>query len=227
MTYKITPILLLFGLFSFTTNPIISHKPLASKLETATYNAISENKINTIYNNLDANNFTLPKSEIFAKALKGFYQFKEDGFVQKDVLTLIDFSLSSQEKRFWVIDLKNNIILFQSLVAHGRNSGNEYAAIFSNIPQSNKSSLGFYATGETYNGKHGYSLRLDGLEKGINNNVRDRAIVIHGADYVSENFINQHGRLGRSLGCPSLPMKISKEIIDAIKNKSCLFVYHT
>ena len=218
--------LLLFGLFSFTTNPIIFHKPVVSNLETATFNTFPEEKINTIYNNLDANNFTLPKAKIFAKALKGFYQFKEKGFLQKDVLTLVDFSLSSKKKRLWVIDLKSNIILFQSLVAHGRNSGNEYATKFSNKPESNKSSLGFYSTGETYYGKNGYSLRLDGLQKGINNNVRERAIVIHGADYVSENFIKQNGSLGRSLGCPSLPMKTSKKIIDAIKNKSCLFVYH-
>ena len=134
--------------------------------------------------------------------------------------------MSSKKQRLWVIDLKNNIILFQSLVAHGRNSGNEFAGKFSNNPQSYQSSLGFYATGETYYGKHGYSLRLDGLEKEINNNARKRAIVIHGADYVSENFIKQNGRLGRSLGCPSLPMNISKEIIDTIKNKSGLFVYH-
>jgi len=226
MTYKIAPILFLFGLFSFTTNPIIFHKAVVSKLETANFNTFPEDKINTIYNNLDANNFTLPKAEIFAKAFKGFYQFKEKGFLQKDILTLVDFSLSSQKKRLWVIDLKSNIILFQSLVAHGRNSGNEYATKFSNKPESNKSSLGFYSTGETYYGKNGYSLRLDGLQKGINNNVRERAIVIHGADYVSENFIKQNGSLGRSLGCPSLPMKTSKIIIDAIKNKSCLFVYH-
>ncbi len=226
MTYKIIPMLLLFGLFSFATNPINSHKYVVSKLETATFNTITKEKINTIYNNLDVNNFTLPKSESFAEAFKGFYQLKEKGILQKDILTLIDFSLSSKKQRLWVIDLKNNIILFQSLVAHGRNSGNDLAGKFSNNPQSYQSSLGFYATGETYYGKHGYSLRLDGLEKEINNNARKRAIVIHGADYVSENFIKQNGGLGRSLGCPSLPMNISKEIIDTIKNKSGLFVYH-
>lgn len=139
---------------------------------------------------------------------------------------MVDFSLSSKENRLWVIDLNKNTILFQSLVAHGRNSGNEFADEFSNKPESHQSSLGLYLTGETYIGKHGYSLRLDGQEKGINSNARDRAIVIHGADYVSENFIKQHGRLGRSFGCPSLPNEVSKEIIDAIKDKSCLFVYY-
>ncbi len=180
----------------------------------------------TIYHSLRTNNFRLPKQESFTKALEGYYQWKDNGKVQKDILTIVDFSMSSKEERLWVIDLKNNQILFQSLVAHGRNSGIEYATSFSNKPESHQSSLGFYTTGETYIGKHGYSLRLDGLEKGINNNARKRAIVIHGADYVSETFIENNGRLGRSFGCPSVPEELSKELIDTIKNKSCLYIYY-
>lgn len=217
MQFKII-IVLLFGLLSFTTN--------TSNLSTDIAPLVHNTKAEIIYHSLNANNFVLPNINTFTKAVEGFYKFKEKGVVQKDFLTLIDFSLSSNVKRFWVIDMKNNTILFHSLVAHGRNTGNEFAQHFSNKSESHQSSLGFYTTAETYSGKHGYSLRLDGLEQGINSNARDRAIVIHGADYVSENFIQQHGRLGRSFGCPSLPNDISKKIIETIKDKSCLFVYY-
>ena len=122
--------------------------------------------------------------------------------------------------------MNTKTILYNTLVAHGRNSGNEYATAFSNESNSNKSSLGFYATGEIYIGKHGTSLRLDGLEKGINHNARRRAVVMHAADYVSENFIKQHERLGRSLGCPALPNNLNKEIVKLIQGKSCLFIYY-
>jgi hypothetical protein len=168
----------------------------------------------------------LPKKKSFTKAMEGYFMLKERGIVQKDILTLVDYSLSSKVNRLWVIDLKNNIILFQSLVSHGRNSGNEFAAKFSDKPESYQSSLGFYVTGETYYGKHGYSLRLDGMDKGVNSNARARAIVVHGADYVSEKFAQQNGRLGRSLGCLALSQDLTKEVIDTIKNKSCLFVYY-
>lgn len=225
MTYKTISILLI-GFFSFITNPSFSNKVRSPKFEIVNVSNSMASKTEIIYNSLVTNNFKLPKIESFTKALQAFNKLKENGRIQKNILTLVDFSLSSKENRLWVIDLNKNTILFQSLVAHGRNSGNEFADEFSNKPESHQSSLGLYLTGETYIGKHGYSLRLDGQEKGINSNARDRAIVIHGADYVSENFIKQHGRLGRSFGCPSLPNEVSKEIIDAIKDKSCLFVYY-
>jgi hypothetical protein len=179
-----------------------------------------------IYNSLISNNFKLPKLESFTKALDGFYLLKEKGLIDKNYLTIIDFSLSSKEKRMWIIDMNENKIILNSLVAHGKNSGNDYANQFSNKNESNKSSLGFFATGEAYQGKHGLSLKLDGLEKGINSNARQRAIVIHGADYVSENFIRNHNRLGKSQGCPAVPVELSKKIIQIIKDKSCLFIYH-
>jgi hypothetical protein len=175
---------------------------------------------------LHKNQFSLPKLESFAQALSGFYKLKEEGKIKKDIVTLIDFSLPSSAKRLWVIDLVSKTILFQSLVAHGRNTGEEFADSFSNAAQSFKSSLGFYSTGEVYNGKHGLSLRLDGLEKGINDNARNRGVVIHAANYVSASFIKNNKRLGRSEGCPALPVSLSKEIISAIKDKSCLFIYH-
>ncbi len=225
MIYKTIP-LLFIGFFFFTLNSAFSYKPESIKLtETVVNNSIGA-KVEVVYNHLLTNNFMLPNKISFTKAMEGYFKLKEKGIIQKDILTLVDYSLSSNENRLWVIDLKNNIILFQSLVSHGRNSGNEFAANFSNKPESYKSSLGFYLTGETYYGKHGYSLRLDGLEKGINSNARARAIVVHGADYVSEKFVEQNGRLGRSLGCLALKQGLTKEVIDTIKDKSCLFVYY-
>ena len=185
-----------------------------------------ESKIEIAYNNLHSDKFALPKLESFAVALKGYYSLKEKGLIKKDILTLVDFSLSSNTKRLWVIDLTTGNVLFHSLVAHGRNTGEEFANNFSNSAESFKSSLGFYATGEIYNGKHGTSLRLDGLEKGVNDNARARGVVMHAADYVSNSFIKNNHRLGRSQGCPAVPTELSKEIISVIKDKSCFFIYH-
>ncbi len=133
--------------------------------------------------------------------------------------------LSSVKKRLFVIDIKNYKILYNTYVAHGRNSGTEYAKEFSNDPDSYKSSLGFYVTQNTYKGEHGFSLHLEGEEKGINDNAYSRAIVMHCAPYVNENFIRNKGYIGRSLGCPALPQKIYKPIIEKIKNGTCLFLY--
>lgn len=179
-----------------------------------------------IYNSIDSNNFDMPNLESFSKALEGYYLLKEEGKVQNDFLTIIDFSLSSKEKRCWVINVDENKIIFNSLVAHGQNSGEDFADSFSNSNESYKSCLGFFTTGEVYSGKHGLSLKLDGLEKGVNDHARARSIVVHGADYVSNSFIQNHSRLGRSQGCPALPVDLSGKIIQTIKNKSCLFIYH-
>lgn len=186
----------------------------------------SDSKIESIYNQLHSNQFQLPNLESFKEGLKGFYSLKEKGLIQKNILTLVDFSLSSNIKRLWVINLETNTILYNSLVAHGRNTGEEFATSFSNSNSSFKSSLGFYATGEVYNGKHGMSLKLDGLEKGINDNARERGVVMHSANYVSDSFIKCNKRLGRSQGCPAIPQELLKEIVSTIKNKSCLFIYH-
>lgn len=227
MIYKIYPAIL-FLFLSFATDSkniaetkIVTAKSIA-KVEKNTVDA----KIESIYNTLNTNNFVLPELRTFSEALKGFYLLKEKGVIQKDILTLIDFSLSSNLKRLWVIDLSSNTILFQSLVAHGRNTGEEFASAFSNVNSSFKSSLGFYATGEIYQGKHGASLRLDGLERGTNDNARERGVVMHGADYVSESFIRAHKRLGRSQGCPAVPVELTDDIIQTIKGKSCLYIYH-
>ncbi|NDI99349.1 murein L,D-transpeptidase catalytic domain family protein [Flavobacterium sp. LaA7.5] len=212
---------LLFSVTAPTATPTAS--ALDAKVKTAENEVV---RAKDVYNNLDVNSLTLPEFNCFAKALNGFNKLKEQGKIKKDLLTVIDFSKSSNNKRLWIIDMATQTVLYNTYVAHGRNSGNEFATAFSNESSSNKSSLGFYATGEIYQGKHGESLRLDGLEAGINNNARDRAIVMHAADYVSENFITNYKRLGRSLGCPALPNHLNKEIINLITGKSCLFIYH-
>jgi len=214
-----------FSSFSATNSPKDSNTPNAefySKINEPT----TESKIAVAYSNLHSNKYDLPKSESFAEALKGYYLLKQKGLIKKEILTLIDFSLSSNTKRLWVINLVTGDILINSLVAHGQNTGQEYASNFSNASESYKSSLGFYATGETYNGKHGMSLRLDGLEKGVNDNARSRGVVMHAANYVSNSFIKNNHRLGRSQGCPAVPVELSKEIISMIKDKSCFFIYH-
>ncbi|TAJ14554.1 hypothetical protein DMA11_04800 [Marinilabiliaceae bacterium JC017] len=160
-------------------------------------------------------------------ALKGqAYLQEKNQLINDSIITIVDFSKPSKEKRLYIIDVKNTKLLLQTYVAHGKNTGLQYAKKFSNIKHSLQSSLGFYKTSETYQGKHGYSLRIDGLEKGRNDKARERAIVIHGANYVSEKYIQKYGRLGRSFGCPALSYEISKEVIDLIKNGSCLFLYH-
>lgn len=223
MIYKILPVLMFF-FSSFSVNETKPTKP--NKVMAANTESTFTTKAEKIYNSLHSNNLALPKMESFTKALKGFYALKANGTIKKDILTIVDFTLSSNTKRLWIIDMTTQTVLYNSLVAHGRNTGEEFANDFSNAGSSFKSSLGFYATGEVYHGKHGMSLRLDGLEKGINDNARSRAVVVHGADYVAEDFIKVHGRLGRSQGCPALPVGITKEIINVIKDKSCLFIYH-
>lgn len=162
----------------------------------------------------------------FETGLKGYVKLLEEGQIEEDsFLTVIDMSLSANKNRFFLIDVSNKKILHKSIVAHGRNSGGEFAKHFSNKIGSFKSSIGFYRTAETYSGKHGLSLRLDGLEYS-NSNARKRAIVIHAADYVSNAFIQNNGRLGRSLGCPSLPQKDYDHIVHTIKNGSLLFIYY-
>ncbi|MDP2189293.1 MAG: murein L,D-transpeptidase catalytic domain family protein [Sphingobacteriaceae bacterium] len=163
---------------------------------------------------------------LFEKAVRGYFALQASGAVAKPYLSIIDFSLPSSQERLWVFDLKNRRLLHSSLVAHGRNSGELFAENFSNKASSFQSSLGFYVTGDTYIGKHGLSLYLDGQEAGINEKARERYIVMHGAEYVSQEFVAQHGRLGRSLGCPAIPMADHERLINLLAGKSCLFIYH-
>lgn len=157
----------------------------------------------------------------FEEAYAGYKKIKQ---AKKDVITLIDFTKPSTENRLFVLDLKAKRVLFSSLVSHGKNSGEKYATSFSNNNNSHQSSLGFYLTENTYQGKNGYSLILNGLEKGINDHAKARAIVIHGAAYANESVV-KCGRLGRSFGCPALPQNLSRPIINTIKDGSLLFIY--
>jgi hypothetical protein len=183
--------------------------------------SVADNDVHQLW--IDCKLEKVLRFELFNSAVQG--QKKIDNLKKRNIVTIIDYSRPSTEKRFFVIDLEKKQLLYMCLVAHGKNSGDYSATSFSNQTESLKSSLGFFLASETYNGDHGYSLKLDGLEKGINDNARARDIVIHGADYVSEEFIRKYGRLGRSWGCPALPSDISKEIIDKISGGSCVYVY--
>lgn len=167
----------------------------------------------------------LPSNTAFTAALRGYNKLLQNGEISKPYLSIIDFNLSANKERMWVLDMKSKKVVFHTLVAHGRNSGEEFATQFSNLEGSFQSSLGFYKTANTYIGKHGKSLKLFGLERNINDAAFDRGIVIHGADYVSKSFIQTNGRLGRSQGCPAVPVEICEELIDLIKDGSCLFIY--
>lgn len=223
MIYKFFP---LIWLVLFTAGPRFESTEPTPVLAMHSATETTALTAKDIYQVLNPMGLNLPEWNCFQYGIEGFYRLKEQGKVKKNILTLIDFSISANAKRMWIIDMDSYTVLYQTLVSHGRNSGDEYAVKFSNKPESYQSSLGFYATAETYQGKHGLSLRLDGLERGINDKARDRAIVIHGADYVSERFIQQNKRLGRSQGCPALPQELTREIIELIKDQSCLFIYH-
>lgn len=160
--------------------------------------------------------------EAFSQALEGYSNIKSK---KKSILALIDFSKPSTEERMYIIDMEACRMLYKTHVSHGRNSGGNYATSFSNVSGSYQSSLGFYLTENTYYGKNGYSLILEGLEKDINDKAKARAIVVHGADYSNPSVIKSSGRLGRSLGCPALPQNVSREIIDVIKDGAVLFIY--
>jgi hypothetical protein len=184
-----------------------------------------KNEALSLYESLDLEKLGLSR-QAFLYALRGYRQLQEKGeLLNNAVLSVIDFSLPSTQKRFFVIDMSSNSLLYYTYVSHGKNSGKLMAKNFSNRSSSYQSSLGFYTTGNTYFGKHGLSLRLIGKEKGINDKALQRGIVIHSANYASEAFARQQGYLGRSQGCPAVPEEIHKELIQTIQNGSCLFIY--
>ena len=166
--------------------------------------------------------------EVFEKAFLGFQNLKKSRKLVSSakLLSICDFSLSSNRKRLWVIDLDEKKVLFNTLVAHGKGTGEEFATNFSNTEDSHQSSLGFYVTEQTYNGDNGYSMRLFGMDRGYNDAALERCIVMHGANYVSENFIKSEKRLGRSWGCPAVSREMAQPIINKIKNGTCLFIYY-
>ena len=165
--------------------------------------------------------------EVLGLALTARAAALREGRVERpDVLTVIDYSRPSTEERMWVLDVEREKLLYRELVSHGKNSGANLTTSFSNVDGSNQTSLGVFATADTYYGRNGYSLRLQGLEPGVNDNAMARAIVIHGAPYVSKTIAQGQGRLGRSLGCPAVSTEVSRELIDTIKGGSAVFAYY-
>ena len=231
-------LVILFAMFLYmpfvfaVSKPMIELAPLSSVTESpvssnalSTLNKFDDNTIALAYDSMGLDKMGLSE-QAFNYALKGFNYLVQHGKLAKEnIISIVDFSLPSSRKRLFVIDLDDYRVLFNTYVAHGVNSGREYANEFSNKPESYKSSLGFYQTLGTYMGGHGYSLRLEGLEKGINDNANRRDIVIHGAPYVNESLIRSQGYIGRSWGCPALPENLYKPIINTIKNGTCLFIY--
>lgn len=188
------------------------------------YALISDSKV--MYDTLQLAAIGLSE-KAFDYAYKGYQRLvKKQRLANPGILAICDFSQPSNKKRLYVLDLTNNKVLLTSYVAHGRGSGAEYAMRFSNRSRSHQSSLGFYTTSSIYYGEHGLSLRLQGLEPGFNNLAMKRNIVVHGATYISDDYLNTNKYMGRSYGCPAVPEDECAEIIELIKNGSCFFIYH-
>lgn len=223
-------LVVLVGMTSFQVSKVENsvESPLATIAKpelpsTSTPMLTGEVLLRTLYNQLPKGSISW---EAFEYAMLGRqFLMSTNAFSKENILTIVDFSKPSTEKRLFVIDVEKNEILYSSLTSHGRNSGENMATQFSNRPESYQSSLGFYKTAETYYGSKGFSMKLDGLEVNINCKARERGIVVHAADYVSETFARNQGRLGRSQGCPALPRELTKPIINTIEGGSLFFIY--
>ena len=179
-----------------------------------------------IYDEMDLEDSGLSR-KAFESAWTGYYKLKKKGLLRRtNILSICDFSQSSSNQRLYVIDVHNRRLLYRTYVAHGINSGSAFAASFSNRMESCKSSLGFYVTSTAYNGANGLSLRIDGLDRGFNDNARKRSIVIHGAGYVSPRILQKYGVMGTTFGCPAIPTDMTSQIIPVVKNGSCFFIYY-
>jgi hypothetical protein len=218
-----------FAKFKTLGNTLIDNKPCQAfnrikkdiKILPSNFSVFSSN----LFDSLQLEKMGL-KRQVFDFALKGFNYMSSMGLIKNSsILSIVDFSKPSSEKRLYIIDLQKVQVLYKTYVAHGSKSGKEFASQFSNSISSNQSSLGFYETLDTYIGVNGYSLRLQGLETGFNDNANKRAIVLHGAAYVDERLVKLQGYIGRSWGCPAVPPALHRAIIDKIKNGSCLFIY--
>lgn len=199
--------------------------PILNKAGSETRYPAEETK-NDIYSVLNLSQYGL-SNEVFQLALTGHNKLEAEGRLENPaILTIVDFSQTSKNKRMYVIDCRKQKLLFNTLVAHGKNTGDEFAQHFSNETGTLKSSLGFYVTKNHIIGSTvGFSLIIEGVEKGFNDNAIDRQIIMHGAGYATEDFIKKNGRLGRSFGCPTLPPDLVKPVIETIENGSCLFIY--
>jgi hypothetical protein len=217
-------LLAFIGIFSFLSNSISNSTPSERNIN-SNDNITSDAK----YNELLVKNL-YEKCNLINKLDYNIFKLAIDGYnsidlMNKNLLSIIDYSKPSNEKRFFIIDIKNHKLLYQTLVAHGKKSGYLNATKFSNKYGSHKSCLGFFKTGNSYYGIRGYSLKLEGLEKGINDNARQRGIIIHGANYVDERIADGSGFIGRSWGCPAVSKNLSREIINLLKGGSLLFIY--
>jgi hypothetical protein len=210
---------------------IIGWTPVKATKNNLTINAAPTAKelfaqyVNTIYQTARLQQTGLDV-EVFQKALTGYFNLKSANKLPQNsnVITVVDFTKSSRQKRMWIIDLLSKQLLLNTWVAHGQGSGDDMANQFSDTNESHQSSLGFYLADDVYMGKHGRSLRLDGLDQGFNSSARARGIVVHAADYVSEAAIAQMGRLGRSFGCPAVSPEVIGQVINTIKGKSVFFI---
>jgi len=180
----------------------------------------------SIYEEMDLEDSGLSR-KAFESAWTGYYKLRKKGLLHRsNILSICDFSQSSSNQRLYVIDVRNRRLLYRTYVAHGINSGEQFASSFSNQMESCKSSLGFYITKRTYSGANGMSLRIEGVDKGFNDNAAKRAIVIHGAGYVSKRILNKYGVMGTTFGCPAIPSEMTSQIIPVVKNGSCFFIYY-
>ncbi len=181
--------------------------------------------VDSVYNTLNLSEIGLSK-EIFEKAYTGYQYLLSIGKISRPgIITIADYSQPSSKKRLYIVDVNRGLVLHNTYVSHGKNSGTDYAKSFSNEMSSNKTSLGFMVTAETYYGGKGYSMRIDGMEAGINDNVRNRAVVMHAAPYVESGRAKSGIMMGRSFGCPAVPVAETKTIIDEIKGGTCMFLY--
>lgn len=179
-----------------------------------------------IYAGIDFGGAAPLSASVFTLAYEGYNRLLNAGkVVRPGILTVIDYSLSANAPRMWVLDLVARKVLYHTLVAHGQGTGEEYARDFSNRENSHQSSLGFFVTGATYQGQHGLSLYLHGMDAGFNDAAFSRAVVLHGAAYVSEAFIRANKRLGRSWGCPAVSAEIAPELIRLLQGGTCMFSY--
>lgn len=224
--------------FAFTTTDYLKNtatlatsdsneEPALAEKENVLATSVDAAKTETenVYNEFSSKNSSMPSMSVFEKAMNGYAKLQEKGLVKNQLLTVVDFGLSSKKKRMWIMDMTTKLVIFHTYVSHGKNTGAEFATNFSNTVNSLQSSLGFYVTGETYHGKNGLSLFIDGQEKGFNSNARKRYVVIHGADYAEPSFIDRIGYLGRSYGCPAVPNTIAKDLIETIKGESVVYIH--
>ncbi|WP_428329538.1 murein L,D-transpeptidase catalytic domain family protein [Mucilaginibacter sp.] len=217
--------LLILSITTISWKPANINKHSSSFKKPFSARALLEKYISNIYESAHLQESGLDL-DVFEKAMTGFIDLKVANKLPQStaVLTVVDLTKSSHEKRMWIVDVINKELVLNTWVAHGHGSGDDMATRFSDKEDSHQSSLGFYITDDVYFGKNGRSLRLDGMDAGFNAHARERAIVVHGADYVGPNAIDELGRLGRSYGCPAVAREVSDQVIDAIKDKTVLFI---